>query len=104
MSSTAQNLLQRHRLTISDYHRMSEAGILHEDSRVELIEGELIDMAPIGSHHAGTVFHLSNLLNLAVGSAAFVWVQNPIILIPFSGIDYDFFMTCDLVRCRLFEL
>lgn len=62
MSSTAEDLLIRHRLTVNDYHRMGEAGILHEDSRVELIEGEIIDMAPIGSLHAGTVRHLSRLL------------------------------------------
>jgi Uma2 family endonuclease len=89
MSGTVQDLLQRHRLTISDYHLMGEAGILPEDSRVELIEGELIDMAPIGSQHAGTVFHLSNLLNLAIGSAAFVWVQNPIILDKHSEPEPD---------------
>lgn len=63
MSGTTQDLLQRNRLTISDCHRMAEAGILHEDARVELIEGGQIDMAPIGGQHAGTVFHLSNLLN-----------------------------------------
>lgn len=80
MSGTAQDLLQRHRLTISDYHRMGEAGILHEDSRVELIEGELIDMAPIGSQHAGTVKQLSRLFNLAVGQAAIISTQDPLIL------------------------
>ncbi len=55
MSGITEYLLGRHRLTVNDYHRMGEAGILHEDSRVELIEGELIDMTPIGSGHAGTV-------------------------------------------------
>jgi Uma2 family endonuclease len=89
MSGTTQNLLQRHRLTTSDYHRIGEAGILDEDSRVELIEGELIDMAPIGSRHAGTVLHLSNLFNHAVGSAAFVWVQNPVTLDEHSEPEPD---------------
>jgi hypothetical protein len=46
----------RHRLlTVEDYHKMAEAGILGEDDRVELIDGELIEMAPIGSNHAGEV-------------------------------------------------
>ncbi|MGI8739986.1 MAG: hypothetical protein ACR2KU_10255 [Gammaproteobacteria bacterium] len=39
MSNMAEELILRHRLTVADYHRMGEAGILHEDSRVELIEG-----------------------------------------------------------------
>lgn len=80
MSSVAQDLLTKHRLTIRDYHRMGEAGILHEDSRVELIEGEIIDMAPIGSSHSGTVLHLSTLLTRAAGERAIVSVQSPIVL------------------------
>lgn len=80
MSSAAEDLLMRHRLTVGDYNRMGEVGILHEDSRVELIEGEIIDMAPIGSSHAGTVSQLSRLLERAVGNHAIVWTQNPIIL------------------------
>jgi len=46
---------RRHRYTVSEFHRMAEAGIFREDDRVELIQGEIIDMAPIGSRHAGTV-------------------------------------------------
>jgi hypothetical protein len=66
MSSAAGYLLKRHPLTVGDYHRMGEAGILHEDSRVELIEGEIIDMAPIDSPHAGTVRQLSELFYFRV--------------------------------------
>jgi len=80
MSNTAQDLLYRHRLTISDYHRMGEVGILHEDARVELIDGELIDRAPIGSRHAGTVLQLSRVLIFAVGGRAYVSTQNPVLL------------------------
>ena len=43
---------QRHRLTVDQYYRMAEAGIFKEDDRVELIEGEIIDMPPIGIDHA----------------------------------------------------
>ena len=41
--------VKRRRFTVHDYHRMGEAGILHEDDRVELIEGEIVEMAAIGT-------------------------------------------------------
>jgi len=58
MSTSPHDILRRHRLTVHSFHRMGEAGILREDDRVELIEGELVDMTPIGSRHAGTVAQL----------------------------------------------
>ena len=61
MGVVADGQIRRHRLTVEAYHRMGEAGILSEDSRVELIEGELIDMTPIGSRHAGTVSALNDV-------------------------------------------
>lgn len=57
---------------------MAQAGILAEDERVELIEGDLIDMTPIGSRHAGAVKRLASLLNAAVRGTAIVSVQDPI--------------------------
>lgn len=80
MSSPAKDLPKVHRLTIHDYRRMGETGILHEDSRVELIEGEIIDMTPIGSRHAGTVRYLSDSLAQAFRGIAVVSTQNPVIL------------------------
>ncbi len=70
----------RHRLTVADYHRMGETNVLSEDIRVELIDGELTDMPPIGSRHAGIVNRISNLLTLAAQGKAIVATQNPITL------------------------
>lgn len=64
--------------TVDDYHRMAETGILNEDDRVELIEGEIVEMNPIGSRHAGCVIRLTHLLTRAVGERAIVSVQNPV--------------------------
>lgn len=72
--------LIRHKLSVTDYYRMGEAGILHEDDRIELIEGELIDMAPIGSNHAGIVNQLTWLLSSLAGRYALVSPQNPLLL------------------------
>lgn len=55
MNVDAENWPRTHRLTVDEYYRMAEVGLLAWDARVELIEGEIIDMAPIGSRHAMTV-------------------------------------------------
>jgi Uma2 family endonuclease len=68
----------RRRFTVHDYHRMGEAGILHEDDRVELIEGEIVEMAAIGTRHFACVNGLTRLLVRGVGDAAIVSVQNPV--------------------------
>ena len=49
--------------TVEEYHRMAQAKILGEDDRVELIEGEIINMTPIGSRHAGTVNRINHLFS-----------------------------------------
>jgi Uma2 family endonuclease len=70
----------RHRLTVADYHRLGHAGILGNDDRVELLEGQLVDMAPIGPRHALAVDALTELLVHAVAGRAHVRVQNPVTL------------------------
>ncbi|HEX5368737.1 MAG TPA: Uma2 family endonuclease [Dehalococcoidia bacterium] len=70
--------LARRMFTIDDYYRMAQAGILHEDDRVELIRGEIVQMAAIGSRHAAAVNRINQLLFEKVAGAAIVAVQNPI--------------------------
>jgi Uma2 family endonuclease len=77
-------LPRRHRLTVEDYYRMAEVGILDAEARVELIEGDIIDMAPPGSPHAATVHYLTEVLIGAVQGKATVLVQNPVRLSDFS--------------------
>jgi Uma2 family endonuclease len=74
----------RHKLSAEDYHRMGQAGILGDNNRVELVEGELIDMAPIGSLHASVVSTLSMFFARQVGDLAIVSTQNPVSLPPDS--------------------
>lgn len=71
-------VLKRRRFTIDEYHRMAEAGILTEDDRVELLEGEIVEMTPIGSLHAGQVNRLNSLFIGRLGSRVVVSVQNPV--------------------------
>jgi Uma2 family endonuclease len=65
---------RRHRITVDEYHRMAEVGLLAPDARVELIEGEIIDMAPIGNRHMSVVDRLTRLFVLAAGEDAIVRV------------------------------
>jgi Uma2 family endonuclease len=84
MSHVTVDLPRRHRLTVGDYYRMAEVGILAPDARVELIDGDVIDMAPPGSLHAATVTFLTHALVHAVGDRALVRAQNPVRLSDFS--------------------
>jgi hypothetical protein len=59
--------VSRRLLTVDEYHRMAEAGILTEEDDVELIERELVAMAPIGSEHVATTNAFTRLLVTAVG-------------------------------------
>jgi Uma2 family endonuclease len=74
----ADMLVKRHKLDVHAFHRMAETGILGENDRVELIDGDLIDMAPIGQGHVGMVNRLTEVLVLACSGRAIVSGQNPI--------------------------
>src|SRR5215203_732295 len=64
--------------TADEYHRMGEAGILRDDDRVELIEGQIVEMAAIGDRHVSRVIELNAIFASRVGQRAWVSVQNPL--------------------------
>lgn len=71
-------LMPHHRFTLAEYEQMIEAGIFTEDTRVELIRGEVVSMSPIGSRHAECVTTLIELLIQHKPSTVRVTPQNPI--------------------------
>jgi Uma2 family endonuclease len=68
----------KYRLTVEQYYKMAEVGILKEDQRTELIEGEIIEMSAIGTKHAICVSNLSEILTLRTIQIAHVRQQNPV--------------------------
>lgn len=70
----------RKRFTVDEYHKMVKTGILSEDDRVELIDGEIVQMTPIKVPHAVCVDRLNKLLNRILPEEITVRVQSPILL------------------------
>lgn len=66
------------RFTVDEYERMVHAGVFASDDRVELIEGEIIEMTPIGDPHASVVDRLNALLSRRLGDRVIVRVQGPV--------------------------
>ena len=69
----------KHRITVDEYYRMGEAGILKPDQRVELLDGDIYDMNPIGSLHASTVREISlQFAQAALDGRIIASVQDPL--------------------------
>ncbi|MEO6457616.1 MAG: Uma2 family endonuclease [Chloroflexia bacterium] len=81
--------IERRHFTVEEYHRMAETGIISDDERVELIEGEIWRMSPIGSRHAACVNRLTKLIERFAGDSAIVSVQNPVLLYDDSEPEPD---------------
>ena len=78
-------VLSTYRFNVDEYHRLGEAGILGEDDRVELLNGDLIVMAPIGGEHRTLVDTLTILLARRAENDRYrIGIQNPISLNPYS--------------------
>lgn len=76
--------VNRRRFTAEEYQAMGRAGILGDDDRVELIDGEILTMSPIGDVHNGTVNRLNWLFGRLVGDTAVVQVGGPVRVDPYS--------------------
>jgi Uma2 family endonuclease len=74
----------RYKFTVDDFARMGESGIIGHEERVELIDGEVRQMSPIGSLHSGLVNRLNRILTRQLGDRAVVTVQSPVILSDYS--------------------
>ena len=89
MTKNTDYKLKTYRFTTEEYHQMGEAGILSEEKRVELINGEIVEMSPSKSPHAGVVNLLNKLLNNRLGEGYILTVQNPIHIEPYSEPEPD---------------
>jgi Uma2 family endonuclease len=76
--------LDKYWISVDEYQRMGKAGVFSPDKRLELLEGEIYEMSPIGSPHAACVKRLSALLNQLFGGKLIVSTQDPIRLDDFS--------------------
>ena len=80
---------QKRKFTVAEYYRMGEVGILGPDERVELIDGEIIVMPPIGPGHAGDVNRLNHRLSRRNDDSFIVHIQNPVQLGDGSELEPD---------------
>jgi Uma2 family endonuclease len=74
----------KHRFSVREYYRMAETGVLRPDARVELLNGEINDMSPIGPFHGGVTNYLTEIFITASHGRWQVSVQNPVRLDDYS--------------------
>ena len=86
----------RRRFTVAEYYAMADAGILSEDDRVELLDGDLVVMPPIGNWHGGSVKLFANTFPPVLQGRAIVAVQDPVTLDEHSEPQPD----VTLLQCR----
>jgi len=82
----------KHLTNLDEWRRLGEANIFPPGSHVELIDGEILDMAPIGSNHAGHLKRINNFFTLLVAGKAIVSVQDPLQLGDLSEPEPDFML------------
>src|SRR3712207_446521 len=81
--------IEKRHITVAEYYRMAEDGLIAPDERVELIEGEIVHMSPIGDRHANCVRRLLAFVTRRLGEAAIVDVQDPVRVTDESELQPD---------------
>ena len=74
----------QHRFTVKEYYRMAETGVLSPNARVELLDGRIIDMSPIGPLHGGATTYLTEIFTAAAKGRWLTRIQNPVRLDDYS--------------------
>src|SRR4051812_26393760 len=78
-----------HRFSAEEYHRLAEVGILAPSARVELVDGAIHDMSPIGPFHSGVTARLNRFFNLRSKGRWIVWVQDAVRVDAYSEPEPD---------------
>ncbi|MEL6969216.1 MAG: Uma2 family endonuclease [Bacteroidota bacterium] len=89
MSEQFDTSTELYQWTTTEFHQMVAAGILDEDSRVELINGQILHMSPVGRFHAACVSYLNDWLVQLLREAYIIRVQDPIYLDEYSEPEPD---------------
>jgi Uma2 family endonuclease len=79
----------RYRFTVEDWHQMISVGLFRDDQRLELLEGEIFEMTPIGPPHTSVVNRLTRLWTARLGPRAIVQIQGPVLAGPISEPEPD---------------
>jgi Uma2 family endonuclease len=80
LTQNQNKLAHKFLLTTQQYHLMHETGVFQESDRLELINGEITEMSPIGRKHAVCVTRLQELFIIRLLGKVQIWSQNPILL------------------------
>jgi Uma2 family endonuclease len=94
----------RHRFTADDFLRLADAGILEAEARVELLDGEIYEMPPIGPDHSGALNYLGHACFARVGPRCIVSIQGPLVLEAHTQVQPDIALlrpADDFYRTRL---
>lgn len=82
-------VLTHYRFSVEDYHRMADLDFFPQGARIELLDGEIVEMTPAKSKHAGMIIRLTRLLGELLGKEATISIQNPMSLDDFSEPEPD---------------
>jgi Uma2 family endonuclease len=89
MSVSSDGFYKKHLTNLAEWKKLGEANIFPPESRLELINGEIIEIAPIGSNHAGHLNRLNHVLAPLTSIQAIISVQNPLQLSDLSEPEPD---------------